>query len=348
MNINNLVRQNIKSLKPYVSARLSHLEGILLDANENGLGPVVDSFPELELNRYPDPSHNELRKELGSYLGIPINNLYVGVGSDEIIDLLFRIFCEPKSDSVIIMEPTYGMYRVAAELNDVNVIQVPLNPDFRIDHEKLDKSFNEKVKLIFICNPNNPTANFIEPGEIIKIVENYKAICVVDEAYIEFTQKESMIYEAARLHNLVVLRTFSKVWGLAGIRCGYCSASAEIVNLLYKIKLPYNLNKITSAVVMDALKNSNKKEKMLKEILLQRELLIESLKAINGIRKVYPSDTNFILFEVDEPKMIYVELIKEDIVVRDRSDQIEHCLRVTVGSEQENLKFINAINKLIG
>ncbi len=190
MNINNLVRQNIKSLKPYVSARLSHLEGILLDANENGLGPVVDSFPELELNRYPDPSHNELRKELGSYLGIPINNLFVGVGSDEIIDLLFRIFCEPKSDSVIIMEPTYGMYRVAAELNDVNVIQVPLNPDFRIDHEKLDKSFNEKVKLIFICNPNNPTANFIEPGEIIKIVENYKAICVVDEAYIEFTQKK--------------------------------------------------------------------------------------------------------------------------------------------------------------
>lgn len=347
MNINELVRKNILELEPYTSARQSHLEGVLLDANENALGPVVDDYDDLALNRYPDPYHRELRNKLAGYLKVKTENLFIGVGSDEIIDLAIRIFCEPGKDSVMIMEPTYGMYKVACDINNVATVSLQLTDDFQINHSAVEKSFCNNIKLIFVCSPNNPTANLISKDSILALAENYNCVVVVDEAYIDFAERETLIYEVAALPNLIVMRTFSKVWGLAGVRCGYCVTSKEIINLLYKIKLPYNLNKLTTSAIIKALDKFEMKEYFKQEIISQREYLIESLHRINGIKKVYPSNTNFILFEVENPGLVYQSLVDKGIVIRNRSNQVMNCLRVTVGTQQENQKFLNVLEKIL-
>jgi histidinol-phosphate aminotransferase len=350
MNINSLVRKNILELEPYTSARQFHLEGILLDANENPLGSVIDltkANDELALNRYPDPYHRELRNKLAVYLKIKKENLFIGVGSDEIIDLAIRIFCEPGKDSVMIMEPTYGMYKVACDINNVATVSLQLTDDFQINRSDVEESFRSDTKLVFVCSPNNPTANLISKDSILALAENYNCVVVVDEAYIDFAERETLIYEAAELPNLIVMRTFSKVWGLAGVRCGYCAASEEIVNFFYKIKLPYNLNKLTASAIIKALDKFEMKEYFKQEIILQRDYLAKSLREMNGIKRVYPSDTNFILFEVENPGLVHQSLVDKGIIIRNRSNQVKNCLRATVGTKEENQKFLDELEKIL-
>ncbi len=253
--IDKLVRKNILKLKPYTSARGSYLEGILMDANENSLGSVVKDEKNLELNRYPDPNQNKLREKLSEYLGVESNKLFFGVGSDEIIDLLIRIFCEPKKDSVLIPQPTYGMYQVACEINDVKVIEVPLEKDFQLDVNRTLKAVQKNTKIIFLCSPNNPTGNLLTRKSILQILNKFKGIVVIDEAYIDFSEKNSSVKLLDKYENLVITRTFSKAWGLAGLRCGYSIANESITNLLFKVKAPYNMNKLTASAVLEALGN---------------------------------------------------------------------------------------------
>ncbi len=350
MNIENLVRENIKKLQPYSSARESHLpseeSAVLLDANENAFGSVIDD-DGLMLNRYPDPNHRALKEKLSGYLGISPQRLFIGVGSDEIIDLVIRIFCNPGSDKAMILEPTYGMYEVACNINDVNVVKVPLSKEFQIDFEAVKKSFDNKIKMIFLCSPNNPTSNLIDATSIIKLAKEFSVIVVVDQAYYDFAEEKTDLTEAGETTNIILLRTFSKAWGLAGIRCGYCIADKEIIKYFYKIKLPYNLNKLTSSKIIEALNKTEKKEKLKSKIILQRKFLSDELNKINGVKKIYPSDANFLLFEVENPKEVYTNLAKKGIIVRDRSSQVKGCLRVTVGTEEENQKFINELKKLL-
>lgn len=347
MKIDSLVRENILKLKPYTSARGDYLTGILLDANENSFGSVVEDDWNVELNRYPDPFHNLLREELGKYLSVEKENLFVGVGSDEIIDLLIRIFCEPKIDNVIILEPTYGMYKVACDVNDVPTIPVMFNKSFQLDLDEVYDAITKNTKLVFICSPNNPTGNLVNHENILELAKNFNGIIVVDEAYIEFAEEPSLTQMIQEYSNIVVARTFSKAWGLAGVRCGYCVTSPEITRLLYKIKLPYNINKLTSQVVLNALKNYKQKNKFVEAIKHERQFLIGGLKSIEKIRKVFPSDTNFILFECDNPTGVYSKLTERGIIIRDRSSQVKDCLRVSVGTREQNEKFLNELRRVL-
>ncbi|MHB8929875.1 MAG: histidinol-phosphate transaminase [Melioribacteraceae bacterium] len=347
MKIESLVRENILKLKPYTSARGDYLTGILLDANENSFGSVVKDEWHLELNRYPDPFHNQLRNELGSYLNVEKDKLFIGVGSDEIIDLLVRIFCEPKIDNAVILEPTYGMYKVACDVNDVSTIPVMLDESFQPRLDKIYSAINKNTKLIFICSPNNPTGNVINSESILNLAKNFNGIIIVDEAYAEFSGKPSMINMVEKHPNIVVLRTFSKAWGLAGVRCGYCITSPEIIKLLYKIKLPYNINKLTSQIVIYALKNFAQKDKFVTAINFEKEFLIKELKLIQKIKKVFTSDSNFILFECANPTDIYHKLTEKGIIIRDRSNQVKNCLRVSVGTRDQNEKFLNELRNVL-
>jgi histidinol-phosphate aminotransferase len=347
MNIESLVRKNILGLKPYSSARGDYLEGVLMDANENSFGCVIDAFDALELNRYPDPSHKKVREKLGHHLNVPYENLFIGVGSDEIIDLIVRIFCEPAIDSVMILDPTYGMYKVVCDINNVKTISVPLDHNYQIDFQKVEDSLEENTKVIFICSPNNPTANVINKDSVLELAQKTKRIIVIDEAYIDFAEEFSLTYEAVQLPNIIVLRTFSKIWGLAGVRCGYCITSKEIIDHLYKVKAPYNMNKLTSAVILKALDNVDKKEELKEKILGQRDFLLAELQKINGVIKVLPSQTNFILFEVKEPKDVYKKLTAKGIIIRDRSSQIPNSLRVSVGTQNENNKFLEELRNVL-
>ena len=347
MEIESLVRKNILKLKPYTSARGDHMTGILLDANENSFGSVVEDEWNIGLNRYPDPFHNKLREELGSYLNVSKENLFIGVGSDEIIDLVVRIFCEPKIDNAIILEPTYGMYKVVCDVNDVSTFPVQLDKSYQPDLEKIYKSITKNTKVIFICSPNNPTGNLIDSNLIFALAKNFNGIVLLDEAYIEFADKPSLMNSIQNYPNLIVTRTFSKAWGLAGVRCGYCVASPQVVNLLYKIKMPYNLNKLTTQVILNALKNNTKKDKFVKDIKIERQFIINELTANPKIKKVFPSESNYILFECDNPTVVYNKLIEKGIVIRDRSSQVKNCLRVSVGTREQNLKFINELRNVL-
>lgn len=347
MKIDSLVRENILKLKPYTSARGDYLTGILLDANENSFGSVVEDEWNVELNRYPDPFHNLLREELGKYLNVAKENLFVGVGSDEIIDLLIRIFCEPKIDNAIILEPTYGMYKVACDVNDVSTIPVMLDKSFQLDLDEVYDAITKNTKLVFICSPNNPTGSVINHKSILELAKNFNGIVVVDEAYIEFAEESSLIQMVQEYSNIVVARTFSKAWGLAGVRCGYCVTSPEITLLLYKIKLPYNINKLTSHVVLNALKNYKQKNKFVEAIKHEREFLTSGLTTMPKIKKVFLSDSNFILFECENPTGVYHKLTKKGIIIRDRSSQVKDCLRVSVGTREQNVKFLNELRQVL-
>lgn len=336
MNIDSLVRENIKKLKPYTSARQGYLHGILLDANENSFGSVVES--ELELNRYPDPNQNILREKLSSYLNVKKENLFIGVGSDEVIDLLVRIFCEPKEDNVIITEPTYGMYKVACDINNVDVKNVQLNSQFQLDVVAVQSNSNENTKLVFCCSPNNPTGNLLNKYDVLEIAKSINGLLIVDEAYIDFNEKGSVIELIIEQPNIVVMRTFSKAWGLAGIRAGYCVADKSIIDYLFKIKSPYNLNKMTADVILKALYNLSLRNSFIEKINMQKARLIEILKQLKIVEQIFPSDANFVLVKFSNGKMIYNELVKKGIILRDRSNQLnlENCIRITIGNEKEN------------
>lgn len=347
MKIENLVRENIKALKPYTSARESYLDGILLDANENSIGSVVDKKSALELNRYPDPNHKVLRKKLGAFLKVKPENIFCGVGSDEIIDLMIRIFCTPGKDSVITLEPTYGMYKVACDINAVKSVAVNLTPDFQIDLPKTVKSFSRGSKLLFTCSPNNPTGNLLNKKDILDLTKKFKGVVIVDEAYIEFADSGSLINEAAKSENLVVLRTFSKAWGMAGVRFGYAVAPKPVIDYLYKIKAPYNMNKLSGAAVLKAIEKYSVKDKFVKQIVRNKDILLNELSGIPQIGKIYPTDSNFILFKCDEPTAVYSKLVKKGIIIRDRSSQIAGCLRVTIGTKRQNDYFLKELRKAL-
>jgi histidinol-phosphate aminotransferase len=348
--IERLVRKNILKLKPYTSARDSFLDGILLDANENSLGSVVKDKDNLQLNRYPDPAQNKLREKLSKYLEIDKSQLFFGVGSDEVIDLLIRIFCSPGKDSALIPVPTYGMYKVACDINNVKAITVPLKKNFQLNTKSILSKVQKNTKIIFLCSPNNPTGNILNKKDVIKILKNFNGIVVVDEAYIDFSEDNSLIKEINKYKNLVVTRTFSKAWGLAGVRSGYSIADEFITNLLFKIKSPYNVNKLTANIILDALSNVKKKNAFVTKLNSEKEKLISELKNIKQIQKVFPTEANFILFKIKNATDVYNKLAREGIIIRDRSNQpaLEDCLRVSVGTPEENKKFIDALKKILG
>ncbi len=340
MELSKLVRRNILNLKPYTSARdiYESDKGVLLDANENSMGSTFTEISGLNLNRYPDPHQKDLREMAGSCFSINKENLFFGVGSDEIIDLLIRIFCEPGSDSVIIPEPTYGMYKVASDINNTDTIEVKLNDNFQIDFEQIKNNYREDTKIIFLCSPNNPTGNLLNKNDVLKLCEEYNSIVVVDEAYIEFSIDGTLAAEVENFPNLVVLRTFSKAWGLAGIRLGYCIADSYIIKLLFNVKAPYNVNSLTRYAVKHALANSAKKDDYVSDIIAERDRLKNLLESLPGVKKVFHSDANFLLFQCDHPKEIQKQLAAKGVIIRDRSGQpkLEGCLRVSVGSQEEN------------
>lgn len=340
--IEQAIRENIKKLKPYESARITASDGILLDANENSLGSTVE-IPDTALNRYPDPNHTLLRKKAADYLNEKPGRLAFGTGSDELIDLLVRIFCEPNHDSVITCEPTYGMYKVICDIHSVSVKQVLLQKNFQLDIKGVQNAIDAATKIIFICSPNNPTGSRLHEEDIEAVAKSFPGIIVLDEAYTDFTND---VYNLSS-KNIVRLRTFSKAWGLAGIRCGYAIADETIIDYIYRVKMPYNLNSITAKLVAKALENNQQKEYFVNELIKQRDFVFNELSGISGVRKVYHSDANFLLFKCNEAESLFTFLKKNGIIIRNRSTQpmLENCLRVTIGNRNENQLFINKVRE---
>ena len=339
MNINQLVRKNILNMKPYSSARdeFKGVASVFLDANENPY--------DTGLNRYPDPLAWAVKKELSAIKKVAPENIFLGNGSDEVIDVLMRIFCEPNVDNIITLPPTYGMYQVSADTCGVEVIKINLDENFQPKIEEILRSANERSKILFICSPNNPSGNAIESGLILNLINNFKGIVVVDEAYSDFSKQPSCSEWIGTFSNLVVMQTFSKAWGLAGIRLGMAFASKEIIDLMNKVKPPYNVNQLTQQAALDALKNVEKKNEQVAEILEQRAKMAEILRGLDVVEKVYPSDANFLLVKVRQANALYNYLLKKEIVVRNRHTVVlcEDCLRITVGVPSENAKLVMAL-----
>ena len=348
--ITKLIRKNILKLKPYTSARDLYSNGILLDANENSFGSTFQELEELHLNRYPDPHQVDLRNAVSRLLTIDAEKLFFGVGSDEIIDLLIRIFCEPREDQVMLLEPTYGMYKVACDINNVETVSPLFNDSFQIDFAEVEKYYSDKVNIIFVCSPNNPTGNLLNKNDIIQLCRNYNSIVVVDEAYIDFAPREtSLINEVANYPNLVVMRTFSKAWGLAGVRLGYCAADEEIISYLFKVKAPYNINALTRYAVLKSITNEEKKKSAVSSIVSERLRVEIELKNILAITNVYPSDANYLLIRLPNAKEIQKELAEKGIVIRDRSSQptLSNCLRITIGTKEENDALLEKLKDIL-
>ncbi|HEX9613907.1 MAG TPA: histidinol-phosphate transaminase [Bacteroidota bacterium] len=334
--IEDLVRPNIRSLTPYRSARQDHNRGILLDANENSFGSVLRS-DGIALNRYPDPSQALLRGKLAELNSVSPESIFTGVGSDEIIDLLIRIFCRPDADSVLVIEPTYGMYRVSAGINGIGVISSLLSRDFQIDLEDAGAKAS-RVKLVFCCSPNNPTGNLLRSEDILALCSQTNGLVVVDEAYIDFAQAPSLSAFTGDHENLVVLRTLSKAWGLAAIRLGYCIASPLVIEYLMKIKPPYNINALTSHFALQALGKEREMKETVQAILLERTKLAAKLESIPCVEKIFPSDSNFLTVRCTNARLIRDGLASKGVIVRDRSSEplLENCLRITVGTPAQN------------
>lgn len=334
-NLDKLVRKNILALQPYSSARDEYKgkDAIFLDANENPFG---------ELNRYPDPKQIELKKKLGEIKNIAINNIFVGNGSDEVIDLAYRIFCEPGVDKALTFTPTYGMYDVSAGVNDVDLIKIPLNDQFQINLEAVENCLKEeKLKLIFICSPNNPTGNNMD--KIESIIENFNGIVFIDEAYIDFSNADSFIKKIKQYPNIIISQTFSKAWGLAAARVGTAYASEEIIALYNKVKPPYNVSKLNQEEALKTLLAVDNFDKNKAIIMKEREKLIDNLSSLSIVNKIYPSDANFILVEVDDANTLYEKLVTAKVITRNRNSVVKNCLRITVGSEEENERLLHLL-----
>lgn len=343
MNLNNLIRKNIKAMKPYSSARdeFKDLKAdmVFLDANENPF--------ETTLNRYPDPQQTALKELISKQKELPINQVLLGNGSDEVLDLIVRAFCEPNQDSILTLLPTYGMYGVLAQLNSIENIEVSLSKDFNINVDQVLKQVKPSTKLLFICSPNNPSGNIMDVNAVTRLLKAFDGLVVIDEAYIDFTTIESWMQHLNTFPNLIVTQTLSKAYGLAGIRLGTCYASKEIIAVLNKIKPPYNINSLTQQAAIEALQN-NEVSDQVSSILREREKLANALASCFFVKKIYPSDANFILIKVDDANKRYDELLRHGIVIRNRTTQLgcENCLRISLGTPAENKQLLTLLNTL--
>jgi histidinol-phosphate aminotransferase len=346
MDINELQRENIKNLKPYSTARDEYKgqASVFLDANENSYGSPL----EKNYNRYPDPLQLDLKDAISKIKGVPIENTFLGNGSDEAIDLLYRAFCEPGKDNVIILPPTYGMYEVSANINNVEIRKINLLPNFQLDLDGIAEAVDENTKLIFICSPNNPTGNSIVRTDIETVLANFKGLVIIDEAYINYAKQRTFIKELTEYPNLVVMQTFSKAWGLAALRLGMAFAARPIIDVLNKVKPPYNINQATQDIALEALQNIGQVNDWIKITVEEREKLSANLLELNTVKKVYPSDANFILVEVDDAAKTYNALVDQGIIIRDRSKVTlcEGCLRITIGTQKENETLLNALKSI--
>ena len=344
-DINNLVRENVKRMKPYSTARdefkdFDIADMIFLDANENPF--------ENGVNRYPDPQQVSVKEVLAKQKFVKTNQILLGNGSDEVLDLLFRAFCEPKKDNVITLPPTYGMYGVLASINAVENREVLLSTNFQPQIEKIIEAVDENTKVIFLCSPNNPTGNSFSDESVAYLLQNFRGLVVIDEAYIDFSKKDSWSNELDEYPNLIITQTLSKAYGLAGIRLGICYASAEIISVLNKIKPPYNVNELTQKRAIERLGDTEKIKAEIESITTQREKLLKELLDVKFVEKIYPTEANFILVKVDDANKRYDKLIAKGIVIRNRTTQplCDNCLRFTVGTEQENMKLIVALKEI--
>lgn len=337
-----LVRENIWKLKPYSCAR-DEFKGeakAYLDANENPFNTLY--------NRYPDPLQWAVKEKIAELKYVKPSQIMLGVGSDEPIDLIFRVFCEPKIDNVVAINPTYGMYGVCADINNVEYRQVNLEADFSLNAEKVLAAVDNNSKVIFLCSPNNPTGNLLNATEVEKILKGFDGIVVIDEAYIDFSDKASWISKLNKYPQMVILQTFSKAWGLAAARCGMAFASEEIISFFNKVKYPYNINILTQKLILEKLEQVEIKNNWVKEILSQRALMIEELEQLSIVEHIYPSDANFILVKVDDANLRYKQLVEKGIIVRNRNSVTlcENCLRITIGTAQDNKELLNALKSL--
>ena len=338
-DISRYVRRAIAALTPYSTARDEYEGelGVFLDANES---PYENGY-----NRYPDPHQKALKAQIAAIKGVPAENIFIGNGSDEAIDLVFRVFCEPREDNVVAIAPSYGMYKVAAAINDVEIREVALGEDFSLPTDALLAAADEKTKALFLCSPNNPTANSFPREELMRLVEEFDGMVVVDEAYIDFAEAESLVGEIASHPNLVVLQTMSKAWGMAGLRVGLALADSRVVGLMSQVKYPYNINVATMKIVSDLLTKGIDEE--VEQIKQQRALVAEALAEFKFVERVYPSDANFLLVRVTDADALYEHLIKDGIIVRNRTrvKGCEGCLRITIGLKEENVKLIESLKR---
>ena len=341
MNIKNLIRPNIKALTPYSSARdeFTEVADVYLDANEN---PFENGY-----NRYPDPYQIKVKERLSQIKGVGVKNMLLGNGSDEVLDLIFRAFCEPGIDNIVSHNPSYGMYPVLAEVNNININKVPLDEGFELNEEKMIEASDAQTKIFFICSPNNPSGNILAKEEIRKLLDLKKALVVIDEAYIDFADEGSWLSELDNYENLIVCQTLSKAWGLAGIRLGMCFASEEIISVLNAIKPPYNVNELTQQKALEVLNDESTFQKNLKVILDEKKKLEEILPELDCIEQVFPSDANFFLVRVQDANDLYDFLLKRKVIVRNRSKEYlcENCLRLTIGTPEENEKLIEGLRE---
>ena len=343
-DLDKLVRENVRKLKPYSSARseFSGVANVFLDANENSFGsPLVKWY-----NRYPDPLQWELKKKIRSIKNVAEENMLLGNGSDECIDLLIRAFCNPQTDAILICPPTYGMYEVYAHINDVPLREVPLFPSYQLNLEAMEAAIDASTKLIFLCSPNNPTGNSMHREDIEMILNNFDGLVVIDEAYINYSRHRSFLADLNEYPNLVVMQTFSKAWGLAALRLGVTFASPAIIDVLNKIKPPYNINQATQELALKALDNLGEVNAMIRETIKEREILEKELARLPIVEKIYPSDANFLLVRTGDASGLYHFLKDRGIIVRNRSNVIlcEGCLRITVGTSAENRELLNALS----
>ena len=341
-DINNLVRENVKTMKPYSSARdefkdFDVAQMIFLDANEN---PYQNG-----VNRYPDPQQTSVKSVLAKQRNLNTNQVLLGNGSDEVLDLLFRAFCEPKVDNVITLPPTYGMYSVLANINAVENREVLLSTDFQPEVDAILDAVDANTKMIFLCSPNNPTGNSFTDESVVTLLQNFKGLVVIDEAYIDFSNKPSWLVELDEYPNLIITQTLSKAYGLAGIRLGICYASAAIIAVLNKIKPPYNVNELTQQRALERLADKEKIQLEIDSIIIQRDNLLKVLQEVSFVSKIYPTEANFVLIEVDDATKRYDELIAKGIVIRNRTTQplCKNTLRLTIGTVDENQKLMDAL-----
>lgn len=343
IKLQNLIRPNIWALSPYSCARneFTGEASVFLDANEN---PYNQPF-----NRYPDPLQITLKEKIAALKKVRPSQIMLGVGSDEPIDLIFRIFCEPAKDNVVAINPTYGMYGVCADINNVTYKQVNLNNDFSLDADKVLKACDKHTKVVFLCSPNNPTGNSLDRKEIEKIILGFDGIVVIDEAYIDFSKQPSWLASLNDYPNLIVLQTFSKAWGMAALRCGMAFASEEIIAFFNKVKYPYNLNLLTQEAVFKQVENVEQKNEWVKALLLERSKLITELETLSLVKRIYPTDANFVLVKVDDANAIYKQLVEKGIIVRNRNNVTlcEGCLRITIGTPSENKQLLTALQQMV-
>lgn len=339
-NLQSIVRQNIQSLLPYSSARdeFKGRSGVFLDANENPFGT---------LNRYPDPYQTDLKSKIAALKEVDTQQIFIGNGSDEVIDLVFRIFCQPREDKALTFSPTYGMYDVSAAINEVSLTKLPLTENFQIDLDAVVPLLKDpQLKLVFICSPNNPTGNLFSKKTVETLLKRFNGIVVIDEAYIDFSPTESWVSMLNEFPNLIVCQTFSKAWGLAAARVGMAFASEEIITLLNKVKPPYNVSELNQQAAIEALENKAQFLSNLKQIREEKELLQKNLQELDIVLKIYPSKANFLLVKVSNATKIYTELVQQKIITRNRNSLIANCIRISVGTPSENKKLLTALKNI--